>query len=145
MYDFEAEALTRLTDDPFADLQPAWSPDGRVVAFVTDRFSSDLEQLKFGDYRLALYDIDARTIRAVPSIPDAKNINPQWSADGSSLYFLSDRLGVTNVYRLALATNELYQLTNLYTGITGRHHGPEPRVDLRRSLRPHRVFRVREG
>ena len=35
-------ALRQLTDDVFADLQPAWSHDGRTIAFVTERFSSDL-------------------------------------------------------------------------------------------------------
>ena len=34
--------LRQLTDDAFADLQPAWSHDGRTIAFVTERFSSDL-------------------------------------------------------------------------------------------------------
>jgi hypothetical protein len=32
--------LRRLTNDAFADLQPAWSPDGRRIAFVTNSFSA---------------------------------------------------------------------------------------------------------
>ena len=30
VYDLEADSLQRLTNDAFADLQPAWSPDGRT-------------------------------------------------------------------------------------------------------------------
>ncbi len=43
--DTETREVTQLTNDPFADLQPEWSPDGRWVVFVTDRFSSDLGRL----------------------------------------------------------------------------------------------------
>ncbi|MBI2615351.1 MAG: PD40 domain-containing protein, partial [Gemmatimonadetes bacterium] len=34
-----------MTDDAYADLQPAWSPDGRTLAWVTDRFSTKLGNL----------------------------------------------------------------------------------------------------
>ncbi len=34
-----AKRLTQLTADAFADLHPAWSPDGRTIAFATDRFT----------------------------------------------------------------------------------------------------------
>jgi WD40-like Beta Propeller Repeat len=42
--------LRRLTNDAFADLQPAWSPDGRRIAFATDRFSTQLETLAVGEF-----------------------------------------------------------------------------------------------
>ena len=50
---------------------------------------------------------------------NAKNINPQWSKDGNSIYFLSDQNGITNIYNLNLLNNETKQLTNLYTGVSG--------------------------
>ena len=31
---------------------------------------------------------------------NAKNISPQWAADGRSLYFVSDRQGISNIYRM---------------------------------------------
>jgi hypothetical protein len=121
VYDLERRSLRRLTDDSFADLQPAWSPDGGEIAFVTDRFGTSLATLAYGNYRLALLDVASGRIRAVPPAGggDAKHINPQWSPDGRSLYFLSDRGGVTNAYRLSLADGEVAQVTNLYTGISG--------------------------
>jgi WD40 repeat protein len=119
VYDLEAGRLRRLTDDFYADLQPVWSPDGKTVAFATDRFSTDLKTLGAGNYRLAAVDVASGEIRRLPSFEKGKNINPQWSPDGKSLYFLSDRTGITNIYRLDVAGGELYQLTDLLGGVSG--------------------------
>ena len=119
VYDLETDSLRRLTNDAFADLEPAWSPDGRKIAFVTDRFSTDTTALRPGNYRLALLDVATGRIEPLPSFENAKSINPQWSPDGASLYFLSDRGGITNIYRLEVATGARTQITNLLTGVSG--------------------------
>jgi hypothetical protein len=86
---------------------------------VTDRFDSNLSDLAFGHYRLALLDPETRNIRPVTAFNTGKNINPQWSADGSSLYFASDRDGIPNIYRITLADGRLSQVTDVQTGVTG--------------------------
>ena len=119
IYDLQEETLKRLTNDPYADMQPAWSPDGSRIAFVTDRFSTGLSSLLFDNYRLALLDPNTAGIQALDVFPEGKHINPQWTPDGESLYFISDRTGISNVYRLELESGALSQLTNLYTGVSG--------------------------
>ncbi len=118
-YDLQQNRLERTTNDPFADLEPAWSPDGREIAFVTDRFSASVADLRHGNYRLALLTVATGGIRPLPGFSDAKNIAPQWAPDGKSLYFVSDHHGISNVYRLEVASGELFQVTNLYTGVSG--------------------------
>jgi Tol biopolymer transport system component len=117
--DLETEALTQLTSDPYADLQPSWSPDGRYVAFVTDRYDADLERLTPGPYRLALYNLETDEIESLPNFEDAKHLNPQWSPDGSDLYFVSDHAGIANLYRIDMATREVFLITDLWTGVSG--------------------------
>ena len=119
IYDFQAEKLRKLTSDGFGDLQPAWSPDGKSIAFVTDRFSTDLSLLSIGNFRIGLVDPESGQVRPLPGLDKGKNFNPQWAPDGRSLYFLSDRTGITNLYRAPLDSGEAVQLTNFYTGISG--------------------------
>jgi Tol biopolymer transport system component len=116
----------QLTDDRFADLQPMFSPDGRTVAFTTDRGETDFNTLSFGDYRLALMDFASGEIRTIdpPAAAEGqrqmgKNINPQWSRDGRSLFYISDRTGIPNIYRLEIASGTVTQVTDLFTGISG--------------------------
>ncbi len=119
IYDLNTETLKRMTEDPFADLYPAWSPDGQYIAFSTDRFSTDLSILSMGSYELALMDPESGEITKVSGFEKAKNINPQWTADSKSLYFLSDQNGISNVYRIELESQKITQITNLYTGASG--------------------------
>ena len=119
VYDLKQDRLDRLTEDAFADLQPAWSPDGHRIAFVTDRFSTRLESLDTGHHRLATIEPGSREIQPLPSFSGAKNINPQWEPSGRGLYFLSDATGATNIYRLELATGATFRVTDLAGGVSG--------------------------
>ena len=119
VFDTASQALQRLTSDAYADLQPSWSPDGRSIVFSTDRFSTDLDTLRAGNYRLGLIDPDGGNVRELPSFEEAKNIDPQWSMDGTSVFFISDRNGISNLYRLDVASGRTTQLTDLLTGVSG--------------------------
>jgi Tol biopolymer transport system component len=119
VYDLSTSTTKRLTNDAFAELDPAFSPDGTQLAFATDRFTSKLDQLAIGNFRLAVMDLAGGAVRELGGFDGAKNIGPQWSADGRSIYFLSDREGITNLYRMALDGGQPTQLTNLVTGVSG--------------------------
>jgi Tol biopolymer transport system component len=119
MYDLEREELRRLTNDSYGDLHPAWSPDGQRLAWSTDRYSTDLPRLDYGEYELAVMNVANGAAFRVPGFDSGKHLNPQWSADGSSLFFISDHTGISNVYRVALADSTMRQVTNLFTGVSG--------------------------
>jgi Tol biopolymer transport system component len=119
VYDLDRGTLRQLTSDHFSDLQPVWSPDGRELSFATDRYSTDLALLTFGPSQLAVIDISSGAIRALPAIEAAKHVNPQWSGDGRSLYFISDPGGISNVYRLDLTSGGIYQISSAPGGVVG--------------------------
>ena len=132
-----AASTRQLTDDRFADLQPMYSPDGRTIAFATDRGETDFNTLTFGEYRLALMDVasgrdpHAGPGRRRPAGVVGKNINPQWSRDSRALFFISDRTGISNVYRMELATGGAHAGDRPVHG-RERLHGPEPGALARR-------------
>ncbi|WP_420456629.1 peptidase S9 [Rubrivirga sp.] len=112
--------VRQLTNDRYADLQPAWSPDGTQIAFSTDRGAgTDFVRLTFSPMQLALYDVAAGTVETLDVFSDVKHINPAWAPDGRSVYFISDRGGFNDVYRLDVETGEAFQVTNLATGVAG--------------------------
>lgn len=116
----ETQALTRLTSDRYAELQPTWSPDGRAIAFATDRGApTDMEALTFGPMRLALIDVSSRQVTLVPGFEGAEHTNPQFAPNGSDLFFISNREGFSDVYRVSLGSGELRQVTRLATGVSG--------------------------
>ena len=127
IYTFEDGALRQLTADAFADLHPAWSPDGRAIAFATDRFTSDMSEMSFGSLRIGLLEIASGELRQLPGLEVAgagethagKQVNPQWAPGGGAIYFVSDRDGVSNVYRSDVVTGALERVTDVAGGVSG--------------------------
>ncbi len=109
-------ALSRLTDDRFGDLQPQWSPDGRTIAFATDRDSASLDLLRFKPMRIALLDVATHAITVLPG-QAGLNLNPQWAPDGKSIAYVSDRTGTANIFLYDLGDRQHYQLTNVAGGV----------------------------
>src|SRR6478736_4887786 len=100
-------ALTR--DGDWNDEQPRWSPDGRRVAFKSDRGGS-----------FNLYAMDAEGKNVVRLTDHAGNDHdPSWLPDGQSLVFASDRdrgPGRLDLYRLWIADGAVERLTTFFNG-----------------------------
>ena len=116
--DLNSGQTRQLTNDKLAQMQPAFSPDGRTLAYVTDA-GTNVNTLTWGNYRLALMDWPSGESRVIAGTDAGKNINPQWTPDGQSLYFVSDRTGIPNIYRVGINGGALTQVTKLFTGVSG--------------------------
>ncbi len=113
----DGTGLRRLTDDRFGDVQPQWSPDGRTIAFASDRDSASFELLRFLPWRITLLDVATGRTSVIPG-QAGLNLNPQWSPDGRSIAYVSDRTGTPNVFLYDFETREHYQLTNVVGAIS---------------------------
>jgi len=91
----------RLTDHPFSDTSPAWSPDGTQIAFVSSRARNrDIYIMNF----------DGSNLRQLTDQP-ADELNPVWSPDGTRIGFVL--LGTNNaeIYQINVDGSGLQQLT----------------------------------
>jgi hypothetical protein len=119
VYDLTTNTRSQLTDDAFADLQPSWSGESAQLAFVTDRYSTDLGTLNPGRLGLAVIDVASGRIDVLPTFARGKSINPQWAPGSRSLYFLSDATGVTDIYSIDVDSRNMRRLTHLDAGASG--------------------------
>ncbi len=111
--------LEALTHDPFADLEPTFTPDGQSLVFVTERFSTDLTTLQPGPLRLARLDLTTRTITPIPGFLRGKHLSPQVSADGRTVTFIAEPDGISNLYRMPIDGGPILQLSAVPTGVAG--------------------------
>jgi hypothetical protein len=119
VFDLSTSELKALTNDAYADVQPSWSPDGRRIAFATDRFTSDLDTLRFGEYRIGVIDPQTGRIEELRTHANGKSMNPQWSPGSAEVVFIGDPDGIPNVYRVALSGGTPAQVTDVQTGVSG--------------------------
>lgn len=117
----ETGALERLTDDLYDDIEASWSPDGKLIAFASDRclpFSLSQVTQKGGVGTYAIYTIDPVT-REIRKAVDTRGNDrgPTWSPDGSEIIFTSSPDGVSNLFAFNFEDSSLVQLTDVLGGV----------------------------
>lgn len=153
LYHLSTEEVEQLTNDIYSEMHPTWDPDGQQIIFSTDQLAVNRGRT-FGrlTFNLARMDIYNRSIEMFDVFPGADNLNPEIDINGH-IVFLSNRDGYRNMYRFLPESGELYQLTDLATGISGiSHYSPAISVDRRRgrilythyNQRGYRIIRARD-
>jgi hypothetical protein len=125
--------VQQLTSDRHAVIHPAWSPDGGTITFATDRGpETNFQQLTYSPMTLASLDLTTRQLTVHSLFPGAKHINPQYSPDGRSLYFIANPEGVADIFRYSLDDQTIYRVTQVATGVAGiTEHAPAMSVAAR--------------
>jgi len=100
--------LVQLTDLTNGACQPAWSPDGTRLAFVSP--CGGVGEIIY-EGRLHLINADGTGLMELPSAPGG-DFDPAWSPDGTRLAFTSLRSGIMNIYVLDLQDNSVMPLTS---------------------------------
>lgn len=119
--DLNTKNVRQLTKDRYADLQPCFSPDGKWIVFASDRPFAESDETQHHRYRhnITLFNIETGKTDKLNLFPGANNLNAVFGKDSNTIYFLSDRDGFRNLYVYDRTKDELIQLTQLSTGITG--------------------------
>jgi WD40 repeat protein len=114
----DTKEVTQLTNDHFAQMQPKWSPDGKKIVYVTDHIDAKI-MYPSRNLSFAVLDVKTRKSKVLKVFKHSNNLNPTYSIDGESIYFLSDREGFRDLYQFDIETGKVYQLTHFFTGISG--------------------------
>jgi len=103
VYDIAKERLTRITSGDYDDSEPAWSPDGKTVAFVGNR-TEDPDS----NYNTDIWLVSADTADKDRKLTQLTNYpgpdsSPLWSPDGKWIAYITAADGVYGIPQLALA------------------------------------------
>ncbi|MFN2468165.1 MAG: hypothetical protein ABR521_08580 [Gaiellaceae bacterium] len=92
----DGSGVARLTQAQGIDGTPVWSPDGRMLAFRTNRDHFDPDPTKTS-YELYTMRADGSAQRRLTT-NEAGDFSPTWSPDGKRIAFTSDRDGNQEIY-----------------------------------------------
>ncbi|HLO31822.1 MAG TPA: protein kinase [Anaerolineales bacterium] len=100
----DGTGLKQLTQSPGSDFEPAWSPDGKQIAFTSVR--EGFRQI---------YSLDVNSL-AVTLLTNTTNMiessQPAWSPDGAKIAYMVKRVGTYQVWAMTNTGQEAVQLAH---------------------------------
>lgn len=114
----DGTGVRQLTNDPYKDRAPRWSPDGKTIAFFSDRS---------GKYEIWTIHPDGSGLTQLTRFPGAHY--PAWSPDGTRLAFSHHHPNATFIWELktskALALPTLPDATQTFEAWSWSPNGKE--------------------
>jgi eukaryotic-like serine/threonine-protein kinase len=102
MINADGTGLKQLTNVPGADFEPAWSPDGKQIAFTS---------IRDGNKQIYLLEVESQSvIRLTEPDVNIENSQPAWSPDGKLIAYLAKRVGTYQVWVMNDTGQENVQL-----------------------------------
>lgn len=102
-YQLATGTLIPLVTWPSLETSPMWAPDGRTIAFVSDR-------QRFRQPGIYLFDIESQSVRRLPFQGDYASA-PSWSPDGRQLLFEGQQERFFQIFKYLLDSDQIQQLT----------------------------------
>jgi len=120
--------LRRLTSNPGADDSPAWSPDGRTIAYVT---VVDVPAMWYATQHLAVIP----TVGGTPALPtqamDRNVSSPKYTADGKDILFLLEDSGESHLAKIPAGGGTVSRIIGGFRSVSSFDAAPSGRIAAR--------------
>jgi dipeptidyl aminopeptidase/acylaminoacyl peptidase len=140
--------VRQITDTRGCEYEPAWSPDGKWIAYTATRRDVTTIDSVAEDTHVWVVDAGGGGGRELTAALDRRARSPRWSPDGNAIFFLAGDRGRTTIYRASLNDRRIQAFTmwgdqrgemrSLF--VTSRPSSDE--TDDIRNLREYRQFQV---
>ena len=97
--DTDGKNTRRLTNNRKRDSSPSWSPDGKWIAFASDRKGD------FVNYEIYVMDADGGNLQRLTN-NRVNDRSPSWSPDGERIVFVSNPDGKHENYEIYVMDND---------------------------------------
>jgi Tol biopolymer transport system component len=101
--DLETGMVTRLTDSPEHEFEPALSPDGTRIAFARARIDMSGQDIY-------VMNADGTDPQRIVYMDESIAMCPDWSPDGSQIIFYATRASHFHLFAVSLADGEVREL-----------------------------------
>ena len=100
-FDLDNNEYVNVSNSLGDDQYPDWSPDGKQIAFSSNRN---------GNWDIYTINKDGSNLEQITTAA-GNNIEPKWSSDGKQIVFSSDRSGSWEIYTMLIGGTMIDQIT----------------------------------
>jgi dipeptidyl aminopeptidase/acylaminoacyl peptidase len=136
--------LTQITTNPGDDHGPAWSPDGKWIAYVTQ---TDAKLFDYATKHLAISPAGGGPAKVLTRELDRNVDDVKFSADGQSVYFVVDDDGTQNLCKISVNGGEVTRPVGGRLMVYSYSVGPNGEIaaQIDRMDRPSEIYTVAAG